>query len=175
MGNGHEAAACLWAPSLVTGGTRILFLDCPLEWHVPEHPRLVSHSFFLPYPFPLDTFQFLKHHSVAGALIIGGVTLRKEAGGGNPITWTHGAQGAFHSSSSPEAPHPVGAVGVVSLQEDPPGSGDCGPVQRGTGTPGPWGRVHDRHILPSSFSPKTVLPRDPSLPRLQGCDSSPGH
>ena len=162
-------------PSLVTGGTRILFLDCPLEWHVPEHPRLVSHSFFLPYPFPLDTFQFLKHHSVAGALIIGGVTLRKEAGGGNPITWTHGAQGAFHSSSSPEAPHPVGAVGVVSLQEDSPGSGDCGPVQRGTGTPGPWGRVHDRHILPSSFSPKTVLPRDPSLPGLQGCDSSPGH
>ena len=129
-------------PSLVTGGTRILFLDCPLEWHVPEHPRLVSHSFFLPYPFPLDTFQFLKHHSVAGALIIGGVTLRKEAGGGNPNTRRQGAHWAFQSSSSPEVAHPLDAVGVVSLQEDVPASGDCGLMQRGRGSPGPWGRAH---------------------------------
>ena len=102
----------------------------------------MSHSFFLPYPCPLDTSQFLQHHFVEGAFIIGGVTLRKEAGGGNPITWRRGAQGAFRSSSSPEAPRPLRAVGVVSLQEDPPGSGGCGLVQRGTGPPGPWGRVH---------------------------------
>ena len=50
---------------------------------------------------------------------IGGMTLRKEAGGGNPNTRRRGAHGAFQSSSSPEAPHPAGAVGVVSLQEDP--------------------------------------------------------
>ena len=155
-------------PSLVTGGTRILFLDCPLEWHVPEHPRLVSHSFFLPYPFPLDTFQFLKHHSVAGALIIGGVTLRKEAGGGNPITWKHGAQGAFHSSSSPEAPHPVGAVGVVSLQEDSPGSGDCGPVQRGTGTPGPWGRAHWLAYPPQLLQPQDGPSKGPKPAQASG-------
>ena len=54
-------------------------------------------------------------------------------------TWS---PGGFQSSSSPEAPRPLGAVGVVSLQEDPPGSGGCGPVQRGTGLPGPWGRAH---------------------------------
>ena len=107
-----------------------------------KYPKLVSHSFFLPYAYPLDTSQFLQHHSVKGALIIGGVTLRKEAGGGNRITWKHGVQGAFQSSSSPVAPHPLGAVGVVSLQEDLPGSGCCGPLHRGTGLPGPWGRAH---------------------------------
>ena len=31
------------------------------------------------------------------------------------------------------------------------------------------------HTLPSSVSPMTVHPWEPSLPRLQGCDSSPGH
>ena len=74
----------------------------------------MSHTIFLPYPYALDTSQIL-HLSVEGAFIIGGVTLRKEAEGGNPITWRHAAQGAFQSSSSPEAPHPLGAVGIVSL------------------------------------------------------------
>ena len=75
----------------------------------------MSHTVFLPYPYALDTSQFL-HPSVESAFTIGGVTLRKEAEGGNPITWRHAAQGAFHSSSSPEAPHPLGAVGIVSLR-----------------------------------------------------------
>ena len=50
---------------------------------------------------------------------IDGVTVKKEPRDGNPNTTRHGAHGAFQSSSSPEAPHPVGAVGMVSLQEDP--------------------------------------------------------
>ena len=33
-------------------------------------------------------------------MIIGGATLKKEAGGGHPSTWRRGAQGAFQSSSS---------------------------------------------------------------------------
>ena len=49
---------------------------------------------------------------------IDGVTVKKEPGGGNPNTRRHGAREAFQSSSSPEAPHLSGAVGVVSLQED---------------------------------------------------------
>ena len=52
----------------------------------------MSHTIFLPYPYALDTSQIL-HLSVEGAFIIGGVTLRKEGGGGNPITWRCGAQG----------------------------------------------------------------------------------
>ena len=131
--------------------------------------------FLLPsLPYPLDTSQFLQHHSVEGAFIIGGVTLRREAGGGNPITWKHGTQGAFQSSSSPEAPHPLGAVGVVSLQEDPPGSGGCGLVYRGTGSPGPRGRASWLAHPPQLPQPQDS-PRDPGLPRLQGCGSSPGH
>jgi len=51
--------------------------------------------------------------TLEGAFIIGGLTRRKEAGCGNPITRRHGAQGTFQSSSSPEAPHPLGTVGVV--------------------------------------------------------------
>ena len=37
--------------------------------------------------------------------------------------------------------HPLGALGLVLLQEGPTGSGDCGLMQRGTGSPCPpgWG------------------------------------
>ena len=75
-------------------------------------------------------------------IFIGGVTLRKEVGGGNPTTRRHGANGACQSSSSPEAPNALGAVVILSLQMEPPGSGGCGLMQRGTGSPGPWGRAH---------------------------------
>ena len=93
-----------YAPTLVTGGTsalgKVLFLDCLLEWNVPEEIPKACAPFLLPsLPHLLDTSHFLQHHSVEGALIIGGVTLRKEAGGGNPITWRHGAQG--HSKPLP--------------------------------------------------------------------------
>ena len=74
--------------------------------------------------------------------LIGGVTLRKEVGGGNPSTRRHGANGAGQSSSSPEAPNPLGAGVIVSLQADPPGSGGRGLMQRRTGSPAPWGRAH---------------------------------
>ena len=101
--------------------------------------------------------------------------LRKEAGGRNPTTRRHGAHGVFQSSFSPEAPYPLGAVAVVSLQEDPPGSGGCGPGQRGTGSQVHGAGLTGRHTLPSSVSPMTVHPWETSLPRLQGRDSSPGH
>ena len=89
-------------------------------WKVPEATlKACVPFFFLPYPCPLDTSQFLQHPLGRVLSSIGGATLRKEVGGGNPNTRKHGAHGAFQSSSSPEAPHPVGAVGMVSLQEDP--------------------------------------------------------
>ena len=104
-----------------------------------------------------------------------GVTQKNQPGDGNPNTRRHGAYGVFQSSSSPEAPHPLGAVGIVSLQEDPLGLevvGRCRGEQarqvHGAGLIG-W------YILPSSISPMTVHPWEPSLPRLQGCASSPGH
>ena len=107
-----------------------------------QHPRLVSHSFF-----PLTLYLWgtpipATPSQGRGLPSIGGVTLRKEAEGGNPNTRRHGAHGAFHSSSSPKAPHPFGAVGIVLVQEDPPGSGGCGLQQKGTGSPGPCGRAH---------------------------------
>ena len=73
---------------------------------------------------------------------IGGVTLKKEAGGGNSTARRHGAHAAFRSSSSTQAPHPLGAVGIVSLQEDLLGSGGHEPMQRGMSTSDPWGRAH---------------------------------
>ena len=62
----------------------------------------MSHTIFLPYPYALDTSYFL-HPSVESAFIIGGVTLRKEAGGGNTITWRHGAQGGFPKLFQPRS------------------------------------------------------------------------
>ena len=109
-------------PTLLTGGTRALgkglFLDCQSGKCQEKQPRLASHSFFLPpspgqIPVPLTPTLWRVLSSIDG------VTVKKEPRDGNPNTTRHGAHGAFQSSSSPEAPHPVGAVGMVSLQEDP--------------------------------------------------------
>ena len=165
-------------PALLTGGTRALgkglFLDCQSGKCQEKHPRPVSHSFFLPpspgqIPVPLTPTLWRVLSSIDG------VTVKKEPRNGNPNTRRHGAHGAFQSSSSPEAPHPVGAVGVVSLQEDPRDlkvvglcRGEQARQVHGAGLIG-W------HVLPSSVSPMTVHPWEPSPPRLQGCASSPGH
>ena len=45
---------------------------------------------------------------------LSGVTLRKEAGGGNPATRRHGAQSTLQSSSSPETPPSFGGARVGS-------------------------------------------------------------
>ena len=101
-----------------------------------------------------------------------GATLRKGAGGGNPTIRGQRALGAFQSSASPEAP-PWGAASLLSLQACPPGSGGNGPMRRAAGTPGPrgWGDT----LAGTLPSPTTLQPRDPSLLRLQGWDTSPGH
>ena len=165
-------------PTLITGGTvalgKVQFLDCKSGKCQEKHPRPVSHSFFLP-PSPGQTPIPLTPTLWRVVSSIGGRTPRKEAGGGNPNTMRHGALGAFQISSSPEAPHPSGAVGMISLQEDPldlevvgPCRGEQARQVHGAGLIG-W------YILPSSVSPMTVYPWEPSLPRLQGCASSPGH
>ena len=106
-----------------------------------KHPRLVSHP-FLSYPIPWTHPSSCTTPLGKVLSSIGGVILRKEAGGGNPTNRRHGAHGSYQSSSSPEAPRPLGAVGVVSLQDGPPGSGGCGLMQRGRGWSGPRGRAH---------------------------------
>ena len=83
-----------------------------------KHPRLVSHSFFLT-PTPWTNPNSCNPTLWRVLSSIDGVTVKKEPRDGNPYTRRRGAHGAFQSSSSPEAPHPAGAVGVVSLQEDP--------------------------------------------------------
>ena len=139
-----------YAPTLVTGGTsalgKVLFLDCQLEWNVPEEIPKACAPFLLPsLPHLLDTSHFLP---LPATPLCGGCfnhrwsDPKEGSWRWEPHHLETWSPGGFSNFSSPEAPHPLGAVGVVSLQEDPPGSGDCGPVQRGTGTPGPWGRAH---------------------------------
>ena len=145
-------------PTLVTGRTRsvgkVLFLDCPLHWMCQKkHERFVLPSFILPYPYPLDTSEFLQHHSLEVAFTRKWGDPKEGAWSRNPNTRRHGALGAFQSSSSPEAPHPLGAVGVVLVQENPPGSGGCGLQQRGTGSPGPCGRAHWLAHTPQPHQP----------------------
>ena len=105
----------------------------------------------------------------------GGPTLRKDAGGGKPSTTRHGVHGAFQSSSSPESPPSFGCsrhgftaggpTWIWRLWARAEGSRHA----RSLGQPIGW------RVLPSSVSPMTVHPWEPSLPRLQGCDCSPGH
>ena len=126
-----------------------------------ECARRNTHSSCVPFFFltPVPWTHPNSCNTTLGRMLssIGGRTQRKEAGGRNPTSRRHGAHGAFQSSSSPEAP--LGAVGVVSLQEDLSESGGCGAMQRGAGSPGPWGRDHWL-----AHSPQLRQPRDsPSL------------
>ena len=158
MGNGHKVAAWLYAPAPVTGGTRalgkVVSLDCQLEWNVPEETPKACLPFLLP-SFPLSP----GHIPIPATPLCGGCfhhrwgDPKEGSWRWEPVTWRHGAQGAFQSSSSPEAPYPLSAVGVVSLQAELPGSGGCGLVQRGTGTPGPLGRAH--WLAPPSHLPQS--------------------
>ena len=147
-------------------------MDCSLPGssiHGISQTRVLewgAYPLSLGYPNSCNTVQGHRLPSV------GGVTLRKEAGGGNPTTRNQRAPGTFQSSSSPKAP-PWGAVSLLSLQACPSGSGGNGPMQRAAGTPGPraWGDT----LAGTLPSPTTLQPWDPSLLRPQGCDTSPGH
>ena len=128
-----------------------------------QHPRLVSHSFF-----PLTLYLWgtpipATPSQGRGLPSIGGVTLRKEAGGGNPTTRNQRAPGTFQSSSSPETP-PREGVSLFSLQARPPGSRGNGLMQRAAGTPGPQGRR-------STWQPPSPAPRHSSL-GTQACSGS---
>ena len=167
-------------PTLVTGGTRalgkVLF---PRRSVRVESARRNTQGLcpilLPPLPRTLDTSQFLQHQSGEGAFIHRWDDPKEGSWRWEPDhreTWTHRA---FQSSSSPEASHPLGAVGVFHCRRvllDLEVVGPCGGEQahqvHGAGLIG-W------HILPGSVSPVTVHPWEASLPRLQGCDSSPGH
>ena len=151
-------------PTLVPAGTRalgkVLFLDCQLERNVPEEtPKACIPSLLPSLPHPLDTSQFLHHPSGEGAFLHRWGDPKEGGWRWEPHHQETWSPRAFQSSSSPEAPHPLGAVGVVSLQEDPPGSGGCGLMQRGAGMPGPRGRAHWL-----AYPPRLCQPHDsPSL------------
>ena len=102
-----------------------------------DTPKAVSPSFSLSlYPW---TDLNDCHTTLQRSCPLSGVTLRKEAGGGNPATSRHGAQSILPSSSSPETPPSFGGTRVGSAAGGSPGSGDCGLMQRGIGCPSPWG------------------------------------
>ena len=136
-----------------------------------KYPKLVSNSFFLPYPYPLDTSQFLQHYSVEGTLIIGGEEIwRWELH--HLETWS---RGGFSKLLQPRGSTSFGcsrcsltAGGCQDLVVVGRCIGELAYQVHGAG-------LISWHILPSSLSPKTVHPRDPSLPRLQGYGSVPGH
>ena len=136
-----------------------------------KYPKLVSNSFFLPYPYPLDTSQFLQHYSVEGTLIIGGEEIwRWELH--HLETWS---QGGFSKLLQPRGSTSFGcsrcsltAGGCQDLVVVGRCIGELAYQVHGAG-------LISWHILPSSLSPKTVHPRDLSLPRLQGYGSVPDH
>ena len=73
----------------------------------------------------------------------------------------------------PRLHHPLGALQLVLLQEDPPDTGDCGLIQRGKGSSclSRWG-AHCLAHPPHTLSPTTVQSGDPSLLRLQDVTSA---
>ena len=134
--------------------------------NVPEEtPRLASPDFF---PVTQHPQTHPNSHSACGGVLssVGGVTLRKEAGAGNPTPRKHGAQGSVQSSSIPEA-----QPSFVCWRLD---SSVGGPGRSSAGTPGPRRAPWLAHVLQLPH-PQTLQPWDCSLLRLQACDTSRDH
>ena len=162
MGNGHKVAACLYAQLWLLREPEPWGKSC--SWIVKsgkcqkKHLKLVSHSFFVPYPSPLDTSPFLQHHSGESAFIRRWEDPKEGGWRWEPHQETWSPRG-FSELFQPRGSISFAAVGIVSLQEDPPGSGGCGPGQRVGDFPGPWGRAHWL-----AHSPQLRQPHDsPSL------------
>ena len=129
-----------------------------------KHPRLLFHSFFLPYPYPLDKSQFLKHHSAEGAVICRYGDSKKDAGGGSLSPEDMETRGLFKSLSAWRLHCPLGAVGLHLPQKGPLASGGCGSVQRGMGISGPKGGFVGWRILPSSIRPRQSICETQAFP-----------
>ena len=105
--SGHKVAAFLHAHQSLT---QVLF------WVVNKNEYIQGCVSFLP---SLWAFIPRQISTIATPLCrrscpLSGVTLRKEAGGGNPATRRHGAQSTLQSSSSPETPPSFGGARVGS-------------------------------------------------------------
>ena len=178
MGNGHKAAAFLHAQLGYLGNQslrKVVFLGCQGEWSVPEErPKglcLVPSS---PLPFtPRRNPSPSKTAALRALSSIGGVTLRKEVGGGNPTTRRHGDQVTFQNSSSPEGGPFFGWTRLGLAFEGPTWIWRLWFTCRGDQALQVQGGLICWHVLTSSLSFRTVQPWDPSLLRFQGCDTSP--
>ena len=87
-----------------TRALEVVFLGSKLEWKVPEPTRkgLCPITFF-PLPITLRTILNPRKSLMLRLLLcVGGATLRKELGSGNPTTRQHGDRVTFQSSSSTE-------------------------------------------------------------------------
>lgn len=125
-------------------------------WQNPR-PGLLPHHFH-PLTLHPGTNPSLYRSAVMRVLwSLGGVTLRKEAGGGNPSTRRHGDLVTPPSLTTHRVHHPLGALGLAEL---------CPIAHVDLRW---WSHKRDQalqvkeflswHILPSSFSLKTVQPR----------------
>ena len=109
----------------------------------------IPSSFLTPVPWTHPSYC----NTTLGRVLssIGGVTLRKEAGGGHPNTRRHGAHVFLKLF------HPRGSTSFGFNRYSFTASGACGLMQRGAGSPGPWARW-------LAHPPQLRQPRDsPSL------------
>ena len=136
-----------------------------------KYPKLVSNSFFLPYPYPLDTSQFLQHYSVEGTLIIGGEEIwRWELH--HLETWS---PGAFQSSSSPDSTS-LGCSRCSFTAGGPARIWRLWAGAEGSRHAGLWGRAHWPAHLSQLCRPTTVhlgtqasgMCQQPRSPRPEG-------
>ena len=146
MGNGHKVAACLYAQLWLLGEPEPWGKSC--FWIVKsgkcqkKHLKLVSHSFFLLYPCPLDTSPFLQHHSGKGAFIHRWGDPKEGGWRWEPQHQETWSPWGFSKLFQPRGSTSFGCSRHSFTAGGPPGSGCCGPLQRGAGMPGPWGRAH---------------------------------
>lgn len=106
-------------------------------------------------------------HAPAAAGRSGGRCRRR---GGGPKGGAAGGRPGPPAALPAGPPHPSGAAAVASAQEDPPGSGGCGPGQRGAGAQARGAGLIGWHPLPAARSPDgpPAGPRPLRLPARGG-------
>ena len=153
VGIGHKAASCVYAPALVTGGTgalgKVLFLDCQLEWNVPEETPKAC------VPFRPPSLPLCPGHIPVPATPLCGGCCHHRWGDPKEGSWRWAPQHleTWSPGSFPaRAPHPLGAGGVVSVQGGPAWIWRLWAGAEGSRPPGSRGRA--RWLAPPPHPPQ---------------------
>ena len=150
------------------------------EWKVPGETPKACVPFILPSPIPWTNPNSFNTHSVEGGFIHRWENPKEGGWRWEPQHHETWSPRGFSNLFQPRGSTSFGCSRHDFTAGGPPGSGGCGPLQRGAGTPGPWGRAywlvhppqlcqpHDSLSLGTKPAQASGMCQQPRAPRPEG-------